>query len=65
MTFLKLSKFEKTRLLSSRALQIADNAPPKVKVDKKDTPYEVALKEYDAGKIPLKIVKYNADGTRA
>lgn len=58
------SKFEKTRLLATRSLQIADNAPPQVDVDKKDTPYKVASKELEENKIPLKIIKYKADGTR-
>ena len=61
---MEYSKFEKTRLVSTRALQIADNAPPQIDVDKKDTPYDVAVKEYKDKKIPLKVVKYNQDGTR-
>ncbi|MDD4983263.1 MAG: DNA-directed RNA polymerase subunit omega [Candidatus ainarchaeum sp.] len=58
------SKFEKTRLLATRSLQIADNAPPQVSADKKETPYEVASKEFEEKKIPLRIIKYKADGTR-
>ncbi len=61
---LEQSKFEKTRLLSTRSLQISDNAPPQVNAEIKDTPYEVALKEYAEKKIPLKVVKYKLDGTR-
>lgn len=58
------SKFEKTRLLSTRSLQIADNAPPQVDANKSETPYEVALKEHKEKKIPLKVIKYKTDGTR-
>ena len=61
---LERSKFEKTRLLSTRSLQISDNAPPQVITDSKDTPYEVASKEYAEKKIPLKVIKYKPDGTR-
>lgn len=61
---MEYSKFEKTRLISARALQIADNAPPQVKVAKEDAPYEVALKEFKEKKLPLKVIRYNPDGTR-
>jgi len=61
---LEYSKFEKTRLVSTRALQISDNAPPQVEADKKDTPYNVAVKEFNEKKIPLKVVRYKSDGTK-
>jgi DNA-directed RNA polymerase subunit K/omega len=53
----KLTKFEKTRLLSARALQIAENAPLNVKPNAKEDSYDLAVKELEANKMPLKVVR--------
>jgi len=46
------SKFEKARIISARALQIARGAPILVKTDLKD-PAEIAKLEFNEGKIKL------------
>jgi len=56
---INLNKFEKTRLLSARALELAEGDTPKVKVEKgvklsRDW-IKIAQKELDAGKLELEI----------
>ncbi len=61
MNTMKLSKYEKARLLGSRALQLAMGAPMLVKLDKEDlekikyNPIEIAKKELEAGNLPMEI----------
>jgi DNA-directed RNA polymerase subunit K len=53
------TKFEKARMIGSRALQISMGAPFLIKLDEKDlekikfNPLEIAKMEYSAGVIPL------------
>ena len=55
------TKYEKARILGSRALQIAMGAPFLVKLSKKEleavnySSLEIAKKEYDQGLIPIAI----------
>lgn len=52
------SKFEKTRIISARALQIAQGSPILVEYPKKDfNPIEIAKKEWEAGVIPIDVKK--------
>ncbi|MBS3128418.1 DNA-directed RNA polymerase subunit K [Candidatus Woesearchaeota archaeon] len=57
----KLTKFEKARLIGSRALQISMGAPFLVKLSEKDlegigyNPIEIAKKELAAGVLPIKV----------
>jgi len=54
----KLTKFEKVRMLSARALQVSDNA--QVYLDKKSNEtnsVKLAEAEFKEGKTPLKVVK--------
>lgn len=59
----KFTKYERARIIGSRALQIAMGAPFLVKLSKKDLeamkydPIEIAKKEYDEGVIPITIKK--------
>jgi DNA-directed RNA polymerase subunit K/omega len=48
-----MTKFEKTRLISARALQIAQGAPAKGK----GKPSDIAKEEFEEGKIPLEVDK--------
>jgi len=58
---MELNKYEKARMLGSRALQISMGAPLHVKLSEKDleeigyNPVEIAKKELEAGTIPLEI----------
>ncbi len=50
------SRYEKTRILSARALQIAQGSPVLVDAPKSVTePLEIAKLEWDAGVIPIDI----------
>ena len=50
------NKFEKTRIISARALQIAQGSAVLVDISKKDfDPVEIAKMEWDAGVIPIDI----------
>ena len=57
----KYSKFEKARMIGSRALQIAMGAPFLVKLDDKDlkkinyNPIEIAKLEFEKGIIPITV----------
>ena len=58
---LKFTKYEKARMLGSRALQIAMGAPFLIKLEKKDlqkirySPIEIAKLEFEQGVIPLTV----------
>lgn len=53
------TKYEKARMIGSRALQIAMGAPPLVKLTKKQleeiayNPVEIAKLEYEQGVLPI------------
>ena len=50
------SRYEKTRILAARALQISQGSPVMVKVPKGVTkPLEIAKLEWDGGLIPIDI----------
>ncbi len=57
----KFTKYEKARMLGSRALQIAMGAPFLVKLEEKDlkkirySPLEIAKLEFSEGVIPLTV----------
>jgi len=48
------TRFERARMIGSRALQISRGAPPMVKTDKKD-PIDIAEVEFNEGVIPMDI----------
>jgi len=57
------TKYEKARIIGSRALQIAMGAPFLVDLSKKDleeikfNPVEIAKKEFEEGVIPITVVR--------
>ncbi|MBU0757500.1 MAG: DNA-directed RNA polymerase subunit K [Nanoarchaeota archaeon] len=57
----KYTKYEKARMIGSRALQIASGAPFKIKLTKKQladinfSPLEIAKMEYNEGVIPITV----------
>ena len=59
----KFTKYEKARLLGSRALQITMGAPFLIKFSKKDleemkyNSIEIAKREFEAGVIPISIFR--------
>ena len=54
-----LTKYERARVLGTRALQLSKNAPPMVSPQPGDSdPYKLAEREFQAGKIPFIIRRY-------
>ena len=58
----KLTRFEVTRLISARALQLSLGAPPMIKVSKDATMLDVARLELDKKVIPLSVIREFPNG---
>ena len=55
---IEYNKFEKSRIIGARALQLAYGAPPLVKVPEGITnPLDLAKIEFDEGVIPIVVVR--------
>ena len=50
------TRFERARLIGSRALQISMGANPLVEFTQDQDPIKIAIKEYEEGVIPLDAV---------
>jgi DNA-directed RNA polymerase subunit K len=59
---LKLSRFERARVISARGLQISLGAPIKIKSTKGASPTEIAESEFNAGKTPLCVLRKYPNG---
>lgn len=53
----KYTKYEKPRIIGTRANQLAAGAPPAVDIWNLDDAISIALKEWDEEKIPLTLVR--------
>lgn len=61
---LKLTRFEKARVVGARAMQISMGAPVLLDVDIKETsPISIALMELKAKVLPISIMRSLPDGT--
>ncbi|KAI8352058.1 RNA polymerase, subunit omega/K/RPB6 [Blakeslea trispora] len=58
-----LTKYERARILGTRALQISLNAPVMVDIDGESDALAIANKELREKKIPLIIRRFMPDGT--
>lgn len=58
-----LTKYERARLLGTRALQLSMNAPPMVELEGETDPLQIANKELRERKIPLVIRRFLPDGS--
>lgn len=58
----KLTRFETTRLIGARALQLALGAPALIKVSKEDTVLIVAQKELQKKALPLTVLRKYPNG---
>lgn len=58
-----LTKYERARILGTRALQISMNAPIMVKPGSETDPLKIAMLELRARKIPIIIRRYLPDGS--
>ena len=61
----RLTRFELTRVLSARSLQLSLGAPPLVKGTKELTMLEAAEKEFDEKVLPLSVLRKYPNGTIA
>ncbi|KAK3008620.1 hypothetical protein RJ639_013807 [Escallonia herrerae] len=57
-----MTKYERARILGTRALQISMNAPVMVELEGETDPLEIAMKELRQRKIPFTIRRYLPDG---
>jgi len=57
-----MTKYEKARILGTRALQISMNAPVLVDLEGETDPLQIAIKELSEKKIPLIVRRYMPDG---
>ena len=52
------TRFEKARIIGARALQISMGAPILIRVSKKVVdPVQIAMLEFEAGAIPITVIK--------
>eukprot|EP00164_Ancoracysta_twista_P005442 GFYU01007453.1.p1 GENE.GFYU01007453.1~~GFYU01007453.1.p1 ORF type:complete len:124 (-),score=24.65 GFYU01007453.1:141-512(-) len=58
-----MTKYERARILGTRALQISMNAPVMVELENETDPLEIAQKELRMRKIPIVIRRYLPDGS--
>lgn len=58
-----MTKYERARILGTRALQIAMCAPVMVELDGETDPLQIAMKELKARKIPIIIRRFLPDGS--
>ena len=58
-----MTKYERARVLGTRALQLSMNAPPMVDVGTMTDPLQIAMAELRAHKVPLIIRRYLPDGS--
>jgi DNA-directed RNA polymerase I, II, and III subunit RPABC2 len=60
----RLTRFEKARIVGARALQISMGAPLLIETPQNSSsPIEIALKELEAGILPITIRRRLPDGT--
>ncbi|KAA8584852.1 hypothetical protein FQN60_003546 [Etheostoma spectabile] len=58
-----MTKYERARVLGTRALQIAMCAPVMVELEGETDPLQIAMKELKGRKIPIIIRRYLPDGS--
>lgn len=58
-----MTKYERARVLGTRALQISMNAPVLVDLEGETDPLQIAMKELTQKKLPLVIRRYLPDGS--
>ncbi|MEM2237500.1 MAG: DNA-directed RNA polymerase subunit K [Candidatus Caldarchaeum sp.] len=60
---LRLTKYEKARIIGGRALQISLGAFPLVEVRPGDTNIDIAKREFERGVLPIIIRRKRSDGS--
>ena len=61
MTTPYMTKYERARILGTRALQISMNAPVMVELEGETDPLQIALKELRQRKIPITVRRFLPD----
>ncbi|HLE06405.1 MAG TPA: DNA-directed RNA polymerase subunit K [Candidatus Nanoarchaeia archaeon] len=51
----ELTKYERARIIGARALQVSQGAPLLVPNKGEMDPVRIAIKEFDAGKVPINV----------
>lgn len=59
----QLTRFELTRILGARALQISLGAPVLIDIGKEQNPILIAKAEFEAGAVPIIILRMLPDKT--
>lgn len=59
---IELTRFEKARLISARALQISLGAPALLKADKSMSIYDLAKLEFEKNVLPLTVIREMPSG---
>lgn len=60
---IKLTKFERARIIGTRATQLSNNAPPLINIETETDPVKIATSEYYAGVLQLYVIRKFADGS--
>tara|TARA_Y100000310_G_scaffold342688_1_gene446935 strand:+ start:4105 stop:4311 length:207 start_codon:yes stop_codon:yes gene_type:complete len=58
----KITRFERARIISARALQLALGAPPLIKPTNESTPYILAKTEFEDKVLPLSVLRRFPNG---
>lgn len=58
-----MTKYERARILGTRALQISMNAPVTVEINGETDPLKIAMRELQEKKIPMIIRRYLPNGS--
>ncbi len=58
-----ITRFERARIVTARALQLSFGAPPLVKVASGFTAYDIAKEEFEKKILPLAIMRKFPDGS--
>lgn len=52
-----ITKYEFATIIGTRAQQLSENAPPYIHLNNLNDPIQIAIEEYNQGKLPLKIIR--------
>lgn len=59
---IKLTKYEKSRIVGARAMQLSNNSPPLVDIGDTIDPVKIAMMEYESGVCPVYVIRKYPDG---
>jgi len=57
-----ITRFERARLITARALQLSFGAPPLIKPAAGDSPYMLASRELEEKVLPIEVLRAYPDG---